>query len=169
MKHTLEYTLYLSDSSLAAVEEVLEPCEADSGSVSSSPLSFTGETAAGSLNLTVWAQDSGLLPAAAELVEGGFVIGAVPPAEGPSSSESELTSWWVYWWISFSLRIIWRLGKGRTPNLHRGASGICDGQTNKQMDSVHSGPALPFFSGRVGMRLTDLFNLFLRSGVSMSE
>lgn len=121
---TPEHTWYLSDSSLAAVEEVLEPCEADSGSASSSLLCFRGEVAAGalgSLNFTAWTQESGLLPVATELLGGGF-IWAVRPAEGASSSESELTSWWVYWWISFSLRIIWRFGKGRTPNLHRGES-----------------------------------------------
>lgn len=44
--HTLEHTRYLSDSSLAAVEEVLEPCETDSSSASSSLLCFRGEMAA---------------------------------------------------------------------------------------------------------------------------
>lgn len=109
---------YLSDSS--AAEEVLEPCEADSGSASSSSLlNFRGEVtggALGSLNVTIWAQERGPLEtAAAGPPCGGFVR-----AEGASSSESELASWWVYWWISFSLRTIWRFGSGRTPNLHRG-------------------------------------------------
>lgn len=124
MTHSFKYTSYLSDSSLAAVEDVLEPCEADSSSASSSSsvLCLRGEVSVGtlgSLNLTVWVQESGLLPADTELLGGGFTW-AVWPTEGTSSSSSssELTSWWVYWWISFSLRIIWRFGKGRTPNLH---------------------------------------------------
>ena len=124
--------MYLPDSSLAAVEEVLDPCEAESSSPSSSssPRCFRGETAAGamgSLNFTVW------LPGAAELVLGGGFLLAARPAEGASSSESELTSWWVYWWISFSLRIIWRLGKGRTPNLHRGDSQTTDGEEDNKL------------------------------------
>lgn len=74
--HTREHTWYLSDSSLAAVEEVLEPCEADSSSASSSSLlCFRGEVAVGalgSLNFTVWTQEAGLSPAATELVGGCF-------------------------------------------------------------------------------------------------
>lgn len=35
-----------------------------------------------------------------------------------SSSESDSSVWWVYWNISFSFRTIWRLGRGRTPNLN---------------------------------------------------
>lgn len=65
--------LYLSDSSLAAVEEVLEPCEAESSSSSPSPpLCFMVTGALGSLNVTVRAQETSLLPAPAEVVEGGF-------------------------------------------------------------------------------------------------
>lgn len=123
-KVTSAHTQYLSDSSLAAVEEVLEPCEADSGSASSSLLCFRGEVAAsalGSLNFTAWAQERGLLAVATELPTDGFTW-ALQPAGGASSSESELASWWVYWWISLSLRIIWRFGKGRTPKLHGGES-----------------------------------------------
>lgn len=119
-KATSAHTRYLSDSSLGAVEEVLEPCEADSGSASSS-LCFRGEAAAGalgSLNFTAWAQERGLL--AVPPTEGS--TWGLRPAGGASSSESELTSWWVYWWISLSLRIIWRFGKGRTPKLHGGES-----------------------------------------------
>lgn len=69
--HTLEHTLHLSDSWLAAVEEVLESWEAESDSASSSsPLCFTGEMtvgAIGSLNFSVWAEETGLLEV------GGFV------------------------------------------------------------------------------------------------
>lgn len=73
---------------------------------------------AGSLNSRGCVQECCPLPAA---TEGGLIRAAQLPGRA-SSSESELTSWWVYWWISFSLRIIWRFGKGRTPNL-RGEGG----------------------------------------------
>lgn len=104
-------TRYLSDS----VEEVLDPCEAESCSPRFS-LCFRGEVdggIAGSLNSRGCVQEGCLLPAA---TEGGLIRAAQLPGRA-SSSDSELTSWWVYWWISFSLRIIWRFGKGRTPNL----------------------------------------------------
>lgn len=45
--HTHTHSNYLSDSSLAAVEEVLEPCEAESSSICSSLLCFTGEVDGG--------------------------------------------------------------------------------------------------------------------------
>lgn len=92
---------------------------------SSLPGSFTRETVGaalplGSLNPPVWAQDTGFLVGSMEEVVGGGPTALGRPREGASSSDSELTTWWVYWWISLSFRIIWRLGKGRTPNLEGG-------------------------------------------------
>lgn len=148
---------YLSDSS--AAEDVLEPCEAVSGSASSSSLfSFRGEVtggALGSLNVTVWARERGPSAAAAA----GSPRGGLVRAEGASSSESELASWWVYWWISFSLRIIWRFGSGRTPNLHRGDRGFSHGQRG----CCQRGPSI------IVSQRTHLLSLFFSSGVSMSE
>jgi hypothetical protein len=65
------------------------------------------------------------------MVVGGGLTALGRPREGASSSDSELTTWWVYWWISLSFRIIWRLGKGRTPNLEGGHRA---GWQQKEMD-----------------------------------
>lgn len=108
---------------------------------------------AGSLNFSACVQGCRPSPAA---TEEGFVRAAKLPG-GASSSESELSSWWVYWWISFSLRIIRRFGKGRTPNLRGAESGVT------------ARGAAGYAPSDYKQEQTDLLSLFLSSGVSMSE